>query len=312
MFSPPADPSEPMLRAVLEDGWSLRAATCEYRPIGFGSHHWEITGTTGGRWFVTVDDLRTHHGLDVIDRLRAALSAATALEAAGREFVVAPRPARDGEPVARLGDAFAVAVYPFVAGQEFAEDDYRRAILDLIVAVHAAPAPIRDLARRDDYAIRFREALTAGTENLGPYARPAADLLTAHAPALRRALARYDDLIPADGEGLVLTHGEPHPGNVLRTGDRWLLVDWDTALAAPPERDLWDLDPSLYTGYTAATGFAPRPELLELYRLRWHLTEIGACAARFRQPHGSTADDEETWANLSESIAIVTNTVRPL
>ncbi|WP_432843998.1 phosphotransferase family protein [Dactylosporangium sp. CA-092794] len=44
--------------------------------------------------------------------------------------------------------------------------------------------------------------------------------------------------VPADPPGLVLTHGEPHPGNTMRTGGGWLLIDWDTALLAAPERDL--------------------------------------------------------------------------
>ena len=39
---------------------------------------------------------------------------------------------------------------------------------------------------------------------------------------------------------LVVTHGEPHAGNVMRRSDgRHLLVDWDTVAVAPPERDLW-------------------------------------------------------------------------
>jgi spectinomycin phosphotransferase len=104
---------------------------------------------------------------------------------------------------------------------------------------------------------------------------------------------------------LVLTHGEPHPGNTMRTADGWLLIDWDTALLAPPERDLWDLDPgdgTLLAAYTATTGTTLRPDLLELYRLRWDLTEIAVCSARFREPHDRSADDEETWTILQHTV----------
>ena len=38
---------------------------------------------------------------------------------------------------------------------------------------------------------------------------------------------------------MLLTHGEPHPGNAMLAADGWRLVDWDTALVAPLERDLW-------------------------------------------------------------------------
>ena len=52
-------------------------------------------------------------------RLHAALSAASDLRDSGAAFVVAAEPARDGEPVVRVGGQFGVAVYPFVEGQSF-------------------------------------------------------------------------------------------------------------------------------------------------------------------------------------------------
>jgi spectinomycin phosphotransferase len=320
--TPPADLPEPTLRDALERGWSLPATTLRYRPVGFGSHHWELADAAGARRFVTVDDLRTRRRTSGepltagYHRQRAALSAALALRAAGRSFVVAPLPARDGEPLARLGDCFVVSVYPFVAGESFdwehCTSEDRRAVLDLLVAVHTAPPEVRRRALADDYGIPFGDAIAAaldgGDLGPGPYARPAAELLAAHAAGVRRALARYDDLVSAartDPPQLVLTHGEPHPGNTMRTGGGWLLIDWDTALVAPPERDLWQVDPGDGTpaaAYTAATGTVPRPDLLDLYRLRWDLAEIAAGLARFGEPHGATADDEETWANLEESV----------
>jgi hypothetical protein len=181
-------------------------------------------------------------------------------------------------------------------------------VLDLLVRVHTAPAR----ARPDDYVIPFRDTVLAaldgdlGDPALGPYARPAGELLATHASGIRPALAHYDDLVAAvlaDPPALVLTHGEPHPGNTMLANGEWLLIDWDTALLAPPERDLWDLDPgdgTLHAGYTAATGTALRPDLIELYRRRWDLTEIAVCLARFREPHGRTADDEESWGILEE------------
>jgi thiamine kinase-like enzyme len=37
----------------------------------------------------------------------------------------------------------------------------------------------------------------------------------------------------------VVTHGEPHPANVIRTPGGLKLIDWDTVQLAPAERDLW-------------------------------------------------------------------------
>ncbi len=40
---------------------------------------------------------------------------------------------------------------------------------------------------------------------------------------------------------LVITHGEPHAANVMGSPGGLVLVDWDTVLLAPPERDLWGI-----------------------------------------------------------------------
>ena len=102
------------------------------------------------RWFVTVNKLENKR-LSASEplaagfgRLRAALAAATDLRACGRTFVVAPVPARDGEPLARVDDRFGVSVYPFVGGQsfdwgEFSSPAHRLSVLGLLVDTHTAP-----------------------------------------------------------------------------------------------------------------------------------------------------------------------------
>lgn len=316
MLTPPSDLAETTLRAVLADRWGLSVAAMEYRAVGFGAHHWELGDVAGGRWFVSATDLRPRRvwGGEPLDagfgRLRGSLEAAAGLRRAGRDFVLAPVPGRDGELLGRIEDAFAVAVYPWVAGESFGWDDYtdahRRAMLELVIDVHGAPPEVRDLATVDDYAIPFREAFAERMPaSAGIYARRVDDLLAAHPGVLGGALERYAGLVAGvrrDPPALVLTHGEPHPGNTMRVDGRWLMIDWETALAAPPERDVWHLD-SLGPAYTEETGTMLRAEILELYRMRWDLTEIAMGLDRFRAPHGDTADDQETWENLAESLA---------
>jgi spectinomycin phosphotransferase len=63
----------------------------------------------------------------------------------------------------------------------------------------------------------------------GPYSEPARQLLDEHAGGLVRVLALYDELADGvvDPSRLVITHGEPHAGNVMVTGDALKLVDWE-------------------------------------------------------------------------------------
>jgi len=103
----------------------------------------------------------------------------------------------------------------------------------------------------------------------------------------------------------VVTHGEPHSANVIREPDGGLLlVDWDTALTAPPERDLWmvlDDDLTGWEEYREAAGPARIDDrAMSLYREGWALEEICEYITAFRRPHDETADTREAWAELGE------------
>ena len=318
MLTPPAELDEGVLAATVSRKWHIRVATMAYRAVGFGSHHWSITEPSGGRWFVTVDELdrRRRSTIETLDdayrRLRAALDAACALAAAGAAFVVGPVVA-DGEPVIRLTDRYTVAVYPLVDGESYDFGDHpghghQDAVRDMLVAVHSAPEPVRRRAPVEDFTVPHRDTLIAALAGTappepGPYAVPTARLLRAYAPVIRDLLVRYDRLVAtADLGRVVLTHGEPHAGNTMRTAGGWRLIDWDAALVAPPERDLWMLDGD-HGPYTEATGILVRPDMLDLYRLRWDIADIAAGVDRFRRPHSGDANDDAEWTVLEAVVA---------
>jgi hypothetical protein len=316
--SAPEDLTTTDLTAALTRHWGVAVASVTYRPVGAGSHHWAVTDPTGGGWFVTADDLevKRQSGAEELDdaygRLRQALDTARSLRAAGARFVVAPLPTAGGRPLIRLTDRYALAMYPMIDGESFAwsevtDPERRDAVLAMLIEVHRAAPEIARRAPADDFAVPHRDALDAALDGAaapecGPYADRAAALIAANAEAVGRLLERYDLLAAgADRGRAVLTHGEPHPGNIMRTAAGWRLIDWDTAMTAPPERDLWQLGGDL-TAYTEATGVAVRPELLEMYRLRWDVAEIAEVADRFRRPHTGDADDDEEWEILRSTV----------
>jgi spectinomycin phosphotransferase len=104
---------------------------------------------------------------------------------------------------------------------------------------------------------------------------------------------------------MVLTHGEPHAANTINTGRGIVLIDWDTALVAPRERDLLSLareEPLSLDHYATKAGITPLPDLLESYRLRWDLTEVSLYVSVFRAPHADTADTRVAWDGLRDSL----------
>ena len=103
----------------------------------------------------------------------------------------------------------------------------------------------------------------------------------------------------------MITHGEPHPGNIMRGGGGLLLIDWDTAGLALPERDLWLAagDDARAAGrYAELTGRRVSGAAMDLYRLRWSLDDIALSVRDFRAPHEQNEDTALMWEAITEEI----------
>lgn len=272
------------------------------------------------RCFVTVDDLEAGFQAgsgpdDAVAALERAFATAAFLrDQAALEFVVAPLLDEDGAVIRRLTDRYAVTVLPFVEGTSgrfgaYESADDRRSVAGLLCRLHAATERVpASLPRTEDFAIPSRESLVRALDDLerpwstGPFAEPARERLRVAARGIAEQLELYDELVVKVGAGSdswVLTHGEPHSANVIRGDHGLYLVDWDTTLIAPRERDLrMVLDPDS-TGcdeYVAIAGEASMDDdALELYRLWWDLTEIAGYTDLFRRTHGRTADTIASW-----------------
>lgn len=324
----PADIEDSEVRQALK-AWGIDPVTWEYAPVGFGDYHWTATDTRERRWFVTVADLadKSWYGEGAraaFDGLRDAMDTAVALRGAephGLDFVVAPVRTADGETVRGVGAGHAVSVFPLVPGTpgHFGETltAYDRGlVLDLLARLHRAAAPASARVLPPEFATRpqlegaLRE-LSRPWDGFGPYAEPARQLLAVHAAALRGRLDEFDRRVRelrASDAPLVVTHGEPHPGNLLRAGERRLLLDWDTVGLAVPERDLWlvadggaDGGDSLVR-YEEATGRKPDPSALALYRLRWALNDVAEFLTWLHAPHGPTPDARQAWDALTGTV----------
>ena len=321
MRSAPPDLLPERLATVLAEGWGLRSDSLEYLPVGGGSHHWLLADGNGTHRFVTVDDL---DGKDwfggtraaVSQGLRRALRTAAALRGqAGLEFVVAPVPDSGGEPLRRVDDRYTVSVFPFLAGHSFPFDGFpdaevRGQVLEMIAALHRSTAAVRGLAPVHVPSFTDR----GGLENFlpepgrpwhgGPFSAGAQHLVVARAGEIVRLIAAFDRLVDATAPARadpVITHGEPHPANVMRVDGRLVLIDWDTVALAAPERDIAMIvdGPADVDRYQEAAGRTVDPAVVLLYRLRWYLDDVSSAVSMFRGPHQDTADTREWRQSLA-------------
>jgi spectinomycin phosphotransferase len=314
---PPDGIDDPQLSRALEEHWGLAPARLEYLPVGFGDHHWELTDAAGRRWFVTVACLAgswrgTGPAAGYAD-LRAAMDTVAALAGAGLEFAVAPVPTTEGRALAPLGAEHAITVFPYLAGDFGGEPSAgdRLALIDVLARLHNATPLARRTAPVRHPDLASRPVLEAALGELGqpwhdgPYGEPARRLLAGHAAHLGRALAGFDELAreAARSGPPVITHGEPHPGNILRSAGALFLIDWDTTGLALPERDLWDLAGAgsrEADRYAELTGRRLDTAVMRMYRMRWSLEEIMLSVREFRGPHEHNEDTELAWQALTE------------
>jgi spectinomycin phosphotransferase len=324
VLTEPRDLDRVELEQLLERLWGLRDPTLDYLPVGFGSHHWRCE-SQNTHSFISVDDLEAgfQAGPDT-DAAFAALNrafrtAAALRDDAGLEFVVAPRADDEGLVLRRLSDRYAVRVSPLIEGESSGFGAYeapedRRRMGAVLGRLHAATERVAaGLPRRESFELPSRAALEEALHDLhrpwgsGPFGEPTRKLLHSSAEELERRLRDYDELIVrvrAGSESWVVTHGEPHRANVIRDPHGGLhLVDWDTTLIAPRERDLrmvLDDDLTGWDEYRARAGAASlNQEALRLYRWSWDLADIGIFVAGFRQPHERTADTAASWDSLA-------------
>jgi spectinomycin phosphotransferase len=320
----PAGVSDRDLCSAVADGWQLDVVAAEYAPVGGGSYHWIVRDRAGRRWFATVDDLDQKRWLGgtrdaVAEGLAMAMELAVALRRdASLPFVLAPAIARNGAAVVRLGCAYAVALFPYVDGAcgVFGEElppDERNHLVDMLAALHrAAPGLIQvpshdvELAHRNDLETALSDI--GQPWDGGPLSEPARALLAPRSAQIRDLLDRFDRLAErATALEPVITHGEPHPANLLTAGTETLLIDWDTVGLAPPERDLWwvisDSSGGAADRYNRATGRPVDPAALACYRLRWALDDLSIFAYRLRSGHDRSADAEHALRAIEITLA---------
>ena len=251
MLKPPAL-ADDLLLACLRDAYGVRAGRLEFLPLGADPDTtvYRLTAADGAVFFVK---LRS----GAFDEVTVAVP--HLLHRQGSEHVIAPILAKDGRLYTRSG-AYAVVVYPFVAGRDGSQTALSAsqwtALGRALHSLHATEVPA-DLARRiprETFAAAWREQVRAVLcecdTAVGAWMWPAADDAAQAAAGLlqserAKVLALVDHaerlaaVLAAKQLPYVLCHADIHVWNLLITAEGALhIVDWDTVLFAPKERDL--------------------------------------------------------------------------
>lgn len=315
--------------AIFDDGdllvatsvrWDLEVDEFRYVPKGAGSYHWIADSAGDPKYFITVDDLDTKPWISrrrdlTFEGLGAAYEAAWTLDhETGLASVVAPLRCPTGPILERISDQYSVAVFPFVDGQAGTWGDPLRAgdktaLLEVLASLHQTSVPSVRIARRS-LDLPEKGSLTTILSELdrpwkgGPLAESARHALATHAHRVTDWLDQIDRLakqLTAEGGVEVLTHGEPHPGNLIRTAGGLRLIDWDTIAVASPERDLWMLDDGSDRALALYEDLTRRNisnTAISFYRLTWTLSDIASFAETLRAAHEEDLSVQQKWSEF--------------
>ena len=217
-------------------------------------------------------------------RARQGLALAAQLHGSGLDFILPALPARQAFFAETEGGL--LALYPYIDTPP--SHEYNLRLLGNAVArMHEKTAII---APPQNHITFLEKSLASECKtDVGGQVR---QLLLDHAAKLRP----YLDLHRALGENLppsrVPTHGDIAGNILMPRPPGFLLIDWDEACIASPERDIWFLwtQPMFVAGYRdIRPDFTPDANALRHAALSFYLDGIGLQLAAAYQPWGDAA-----------------------
>ena len=290
----PPDLPDGTIVTALRGGFGVEAATLAHLPVGNDADSWSYRVETadGPAWFLKV-------------RAGASPGRGAAVPAylhrRGVPNVLAPLAAATGASSVTVG-RFALALYPLLEARPGAEAGLSpaqwRELGATLRQVHAVP-PAPELTRlvgREAFRPSRREllpALEAALAAAGP-GDPVAFELARFWRDRRDGIAALVDRADRLGRRLagerfppVLCHADLHTWNVLVGADgRLWIADWDEAVLAPRERDLFFVVGGIGHGLVGPSDTAAffegygqtdvDPRLLAYYRCAWAVQDLAA------------------------------------
>jgi spectinomycin phosphotransferase len=297
-----------LLVARLRTAYGLRVAELAFLPLGLDVNTavYRVVTSGGSAYF-----LKLRQG--PFDEMSVAIPALLAGQGIGQ--IIAPVRAAAGRLWTTL-PPFTIMLYPFVDGSDANEVTLsERQWVEFGAAlkrIHAAvlPAALSRALPREIYSPHWRDQVKAFQSRL----RAAAfqDPVAVELAALMQVRAAVIDELVAGAEQLaqslqgrpherILCHADLHAANLLIGRDGSLyIVDWDTLLLAPKERDLMFVGSGLGPGWNQARqavwfyeGYGPTeidPVALAYYRCERIVEDIAAFCGEIL---AATADGQD-------------------
>lgn len=225
--------------------YNLHATELRFLPLGadMGTAVYQVTADDGTDYF-----LKLRKGFEELS-----VTIPFFLKSQGVKEIISPIETKSNRGWANFGE-YKMILYPFIKGVNGFEAElsngHKRALGVTLKAIHSASIPpkLKQQIPQETFSPKFRESIKLFQETVEEqtYDDPVAARLVEFIKSKRgeidhlieRANALASELQSKPLE-FVLCHADIHGGNMLIGEDgEFYLVDWDTPLLAPKERDL--------------------------------------------------------------------------
>ncbi len=319
MLEKPDLPDEKII-ACLHTAYGLPVNHITFLPLGadLDTAVYRVVAADGTPYF-----LKLRRGLFA----KASVTLPKWLSDQGIQQIIPPLVTQTGQLWASL-DPFTVILYPFVEGQNAYDvaltDDHWREFGTALQRIHTAPIPpaIRKDIQQETFTPLWRASVRSSLQRvdeetfIDPIANQTAALVQAQRAAILDLVARADRLaetLQAQTPALIVCHADLHAGNFLITPNGTLyIVDWDTLILAPKERDLMYVGGGLAGGwhtpqaeethfYQSYGATQVDPVALAYYRYERIIQDIAIYCEELLSDRGSTEDRTQSLFYLASN-----------
>lgn len=275
-----------IIRALLFEHWQLVVTQVHFIPQGESAYSYRVETQPGSTYYLKVVDQRTAAGQRTADHMDFSLPLQRLVAECCLKEVAAPLP----QPTTQVAlcvthGSLLFALYTFVAGDTLA-DAYPmppalvQRIGQALAALHTVQIPqrLQQHVSQDSLTAPFDLRLLADLASLSaistqdaPHLQQLREIVWPRHEQIRAFLAHSHDCARRASQVAVrpvLCHGDAWGGNIiLSPTGQLVLLDWESAVLAPPERDAFLYMDNFGSDFAA---FDAGYRMVHAEPMRWH------------------------------------------
>jgi aminoglycoside phosphotransferase (APT) family kinase protein len=245
-----------LIHTLLQEHWQLEVTDIHFIPVGDSAYSYRVDTKSNRRYYLKIVDQLSAIGRRIAERMRFSLPLLRHIRQLPTANAHAPQP----QPTIN-GDLQAVhehllfALYTFIPGETLADayplsSELVQKIGQTLGKLHTIQLPdaLRKLTPKDDLSAPFDTDLLIDLATLETitvhnalHLQRLREIVWPRHEQIRAFLTRsqeYGQKAQQTPVSLVVCHGNPWGGNMILTPDGELtLLDWESSVIAPPERD---------------------------------------------------------------------------